>query len=208
MPSRQCPTRHPFHYPSANTVRVSRQCLPRQPSPLPIRPRHVPCRSQFMSHMLGVQRAGWDAAVNAYPPKLASFSHKGAKRRPPSIARAPNAVLTAATYGGHPSTYIRDVGARWAESGSPPDVLHVQDPHLHAQPCQSIQCQPAAFQLPRSHSNSSISITVSNLFILSSYSIKKPITQPASGKVHFILMPFSTNPNPNPSKIEGGHANS
>ena len=25
------------------------------------------------------------------------------------------------------------------------------------------------------------------------------ITQPASGKVHFILMPFSTNPNPNPN---------
>ena len=27
---------------------------------------------------VGVQCAGWDAAVNAYPPKLASFSHKGA----------------------------------------------------------------------------------------------------------------------------------
>ena len=64
----------------------------------------------------------------------------------------------------------------------------------HAMPRQSIQCQPAAFQLPRSHNNSSTSITVSDWLILSSYSIKKPITQPASGKVHFILMPFSTNP--------------
>ena len=66
--------------------------------------------------------------------------------------------------------------------------------HAASELCQSIQCQPAAFQLPRSHSSSSISITVSDLFILSSYSIKKLITQPASGKVYFILMPFSTNP--------------
>ena len=36
--------------------------------------------------------------------------------------------------------------------------------------------------------------SISNWLILSSYSIKKPITQPASGKFHFILMPFSTNP--------------
>ena len=27
---------------------------------------------------VGVQRAGWDAAVKAFPPKLAFFSHKGA----------------------------------------------------------------------------------------------------------------------------------
>ena len=43
------------------------------------------------------------------------------------------------------------------------------NPSSASELCQSIQCQPAAFQLPRSHSSSSISITVSNLFILSSY---------------------------------------
>ena len=74
----------------------------------------------------------------------------------------------------------------------PPDLD--AKPNASPEPCQSIQCQPAAFQSRRSHNNSSISITVSSLFILSSSSIKKPIVRPCFWRIHFILMPFSNSP--------------